>query len=420
MQKAKAETTERSSATNTAVRGSVQPAQGHFPLGKFVVVTIGVFALTGAAVAFALTTNGTTHGHGLALAPVAAASPSAAESAPGIPTLGGASPGLQGFNAVTCPATTLCIGVGAAASGAGMAETSSDGGSTWTTRALPGGSPQLDAVACATTTTCAAVGPGTALATVDGGATWSTRQLPVSNAGILGVTCTSQLVCVAVGILPNQTNAYSGEADVSKDGGSTWTEASVPSSTPGLGAVACPTPARCIAVGATILTSDDAGSSWQQRTVNGGMQALTSITCSSVTVCLAAGPNVQGVTDPTAPAAAIISIDGGNTWNSTSFPAGSAGVQRLVCGGSAPSALGGLCYGLGQVLAKGGGPIFLTSGDGGQTWRQAGMPPGMTSLAALACSVPPTCVVVGQGLSGSATARTTDGTSWTTATAVAS
>ena len=116
--------------------------------------------------------------------------------APAVPTPGGASIGVGGFDAVTCPTATLCVAVGANANKSGVVATSSDGGLMWSSHSIPSGAPELDAVACANTEDCVAVGSDAALSTTDGGESWSTQALPSADSTLLGVTCTSTLLCV--------------------------------------------------------------------------------------------------------------------------------------------------------------------------------------------------------------------------------
>ena len=87
----------------------------------------------------------------------------------------------------------------------------------------------------------------------------------------------------------------------------------------------------CIAVGASLLVSHDGGATWAATTVPGGTGPLRTVSCASTTSCIAIGDNAQGLSDPNAGASAIESTDGGNTWTSVSFPAGTATLDQVSC-----------------------------------------------------------------------------------------
>ncbi len=377
---------------------------------RIAVVFAGVLALTGAGLGVALVSAHPTRPPSVSLA--SGSSARSTQVGPDIPTPGGAAPNVGGFDSVSCSSSSSCVAVGAGADGSGLAETTTDAGATWTKKTLPFAAPELNSVSCSNTRDCVAVGPNALVSTTDGGSTWKLQPPPVPGTTALGVSCSSQLLCVAVGILPNATAPYSGEVFVSSDAGTSWSAPNLPSGTPALIAVACSSTTRCIAVGATILTTDDSGTTWTQRTVNGGMQALSSIACSSAQLCIALGPNPSGLVDPSAASAAIVSNDAGNTWNQASLPASTAGLQRLACGS------GGACYAVGAV-AKSQATAVAVSSDGGLTWKIAPSPSPMTGISSISCSGS-SCVAVGRGPQGPASAVTTNGTSWTPDTAIGS
>ena len=329
--------------------------------------------------------------------------------APDVPTPGGASAGIGGFDAVACPTTSFCVAVGANGSGSGVAATSGDGGTTWTSQTVPSQAPELDAVACANTDDCVAVGSEAELTTMDGGVSWSSQALPVPNTTLLGVTCTSTLLCIAVGVARDSIGPYAPVVLTSSDGGSSWSTGSLPAGSLGVGSVACPTSTDCIAVGATVLTSEDSGATWQTGTVNGGSGPLRSISCSSSEVCVAVGPNAAGLSDPSAAATAIVTTDGGATWNPENFPSGTSGVNQMSCASSTQ------CSAVGSSLsASSSGTVQLAdSADGGQTWSLASPLAGLTSVASISCPAVGECVVVGQSASGAEASSLQNGT-WAT------
>ena len=248
--------------------------------------------------------------------------------APGLRTPGGASPGKGAFNDVACPDATKCLAVGADATGVGVVSSSGDGGSSWSNVAVPPSTSTLNAIACGDASDCVAAGEGTLLATHDGGTTWSRTVPPTADTTLLGVACTGAKVCLASGVSPNPGGPYWGQLLRSVDAGSTWTPISLPMGTLGIGGVTCPTSSLCIAVGAGIYVSADGGATWQERTVANGTGALRSISCSTALHCVAIGPNPAGLYHPDAPAIAVSTNDGGQTWQQLAFPAKTGSLER--------------------------------------------------------------------------------------------
>jgi photosystem II stability/assembly factor-like uncharacterized protein len=215
----------------------------------------------------------------------------------------------------------------------------------------------------------------------------------------------SATTCLAAGVSPDPTGPEVGELAVSTDGGNTWSSASLPPATYGLGSVTCPTTTLCIAVGAEILVSADGGQTWQIRTVVGGTEALRSISCSSASQCVAIGPNPGGVQNADAAATAVITTDGGETWQQESLPAGTAALEQLSCATTT-------CFAGGPTTTPKGQATFVTSTDGGSTWATASAPSAMSDVADLACPAAHNCVAVGSDSGRSVTASTADGTAW--------
>lgn len=319
--------------------------------------------------------------------------------APTVPTPGGATKGHGAFDAVACTGPKACLAVGADTNGNGVAAVTTNGGSTWDTQPLPQGVSTLNAVTCATATHCIAVGEGAVLSTTDGGSTW-TLHTPPADTTLLGVTCVTKEVCLTTGVTPDPGGPYAGVVLRSTDGGSTWGVVDMPQGTLGLGAVTCPTATRCIAVGATIMTSDDGGATWQQRAVDGGVDTLRSITCSSATHCVAVGPNSDGEFNPTAPATAVVTNDGGTTWSQLPLPAGTAALEQVTCATATE------CFAGGPAFGASTGATFEVTTDGGTTWTPASPPEGLSAITDLSCPAANDCVVVGRSGTQPVTAST--------------
>lgn len=326
--------------------------------------------------------------------------------APDLATPGGASPGKGAFNAVACMDATKCLAVGADASGVGVVSASSDGGSSWSNVTVPAATPTLNAIACGDASDCVAAGQGTLLSTHDGGSSWSQAASPTADTTLLGVACTATRVCLASGVSPNPGGPYWGQLLRSVDAGTSWTAISLPMGTLGIGDVTCPTVSLCIAVGAGIYVSADGGATWQERTVANGTGALRSVSCSTALHCVAIGPNPAGLYHPDAPAIAVSTNDGGQTWQQLGFPAKTGSLEQIACSG--PTA----CFAGGASPGGTAGAAFVSTNDGGTTWSSAGSPAGATSVSGLSCPEAKHCVVVGHQGSQSIAASTTDASSW--------
>ncbi len=329
-------------------------------------------------------------------------------NAPDFPIVGGYEPGFGGFNDVDCPTTTTCVAVGADDNGGGLASWSNDGGSDWTSQNLPSGTPALDTVTCSNSSTCIAVGQGAIVSTSDTGSNWTLSRPPVANTTLIGVTCVGPTLCLSVGVTPQVGKAYAGEILRSINAGGTWTEDTLPAGTGGINDIVCPSATQCIAVGTSILESIDAGITWTVETVPGGTQALRSVSCSSSTMCVAIGPNVQGTFDPSAPAAAVVTTDGGLTWGQLQFPPDTASLDLTTCSS------GSDCFAAGASTEPGQVAPFVESTDGGSTWTAV---PSSSSqlemIAGLSCMKSTTCAAVGRQTGGQpSSATTTDGSHW--------
>jgi photosystem II stability/assembly factor-like uncharacterized protein len=329
--------------------------------------------------------------------------PSNEASAPFVPTPGGAEQGVGSFNDVTCPTASNCVAVGGDSNLDGVAATSSDGGSSWTSASVEIGQPELDAVSCFSASNCVAVGVGDGATSSDGGASWTSVSIPTPNTTLLGVSCPTSLFCVGVGVTPVEANPYQGEVLVSSDGGSTWSTPQLPAYVGALGSVDCPSASFCVAVGAEILVSNDGGLSWSPEFVDGGTGVLRNVSCSSATTCVAVGPNGQGAGDPTAAAFAVSTTDGGSTWAPVAMPTGSYTLNAIDCSSD------------GSCISSGPGPNSTApealSTDGGATWSEgSSLPPDLSAVANISCQSSTQCVLVGLEGSSSVTASSSDGT----------
>jgi photosystem II stability/assembly factor-like uncharacterized protein len=328
--------------------------------------------------------------------------------APDVPLSSGVVPGYGSFAAVSCPSTSFCMAVGASAGAGGLAADSTTEGSTWSDNPLPANTPELTNVSCATSSNCVAIGSGAIVTTSNGGASWTLSTPPTANTTLLGISCASASTCVASGVSPNSNGPYNGEMLYSANGGMTWNSDNLPAATMAVGGVTCPTATECIAVGASILVSSDGGQTWTTSSVAGGTGALTSVSCATALQCVAIGPNPAGVSDPTQPGLAIVTSNGGQSWQEETLPANTATLQSVTCA-SATS-----CMALGPSPRSGGGAPFITSADLGGSWSTAELPQSFTSGFGISCPSAGSCVMVGQSGDEATSASTNAGGVWTT------
>ncbi len=139
--------------------------------------------------------------------------------------------GVSGFFGISCPSAQVCEAAGLTTGTPGPGGTggiigTTDGGTSWNVQTIPGATPGLADVSCATTTACVAVGQdwalptadGAVLATTDGGGTWVAGTLP-GTGGVTTMACPTASTCFA--LAGDQVMATT-------DGGTTWSRQSVP------------------------------------------------------------------------------------------------------------------------------------------------------------------------------------------------
>jgi hypothetical protein len=222
---------------------------------------------------------------------------------------------------VSCPSTTLCVGV----DGSGSVVTTADatgggpsgcGSCTWTSDEIDPGT-SISGVSCPTTSLCVAVdSSGDVLVSTQptGGASAWKRTNVDGQAFLTRVSCATASMCVAVddsGNIVSSTNPTGGSSD--------WSVAQVGDSS-GFTSVSCPTSSLCVAgdFGGNVVTSTDptGGASAWAAPVSISLAGLTSMTCASASVCVSGdeGGNVLTSADPTG---------GSSQWSSASVDSGS-------------------------------------------------------------------------------------------------
>jgi photosystem II stability/assembly factor-like uncharacterized protein len=283
----------------------------------------------------------------------------------------------ESINGVACPTVQDCLAVGSSGNAlavqGGMIRRSADGGATWTNVVFPGSGTDLFDVGCATRSTCVAVGQEIAGAggvidvSTDGGRSWSQHHVP-SAALLYGVSCASAAVCEVVGTSTRRTGLIVSTAN----GGHSWHLQSPPSGAADLDAVSCSSPRTCVGVGdelargkerGLITVTTNGGRTWTATTVTHAV-FLDGVSCSTVNRCAVVG-FASSPAEPSTPGIALVTKDGGSSWQRASVPAGRYGFRSVSCNES------DRCVAVGEsghVPAYDG--LVVASHDGGNTWRQ--------------------------------------------------
>lgn len=233
------------------------------------------------------------------------------------------------MTAIDCPTASTCVATAATGTATQSDRAallrSDDGGRRWQIVDLLGTRDVTGGqLACALPASCAAIAGAAIAWTNDGGATWS--LVHPRKALSLGALSCAPGNCVLLG------TGGTGEWR-STDGGRTWREVSDPgawshSDTVG---VTCPTASTCVAeglVGTSVVgaRSDDGGLHWSTSPFSWFEGTVNGIGCRSAAWCLLAfGFAVQTT-------GMLRSVNGGRTWAQFPVPPGMANVNQLTCG----------------------------------------------------------------------------------------
>ena len=269
-------------------------------------------------------------------------------------TIGAVGTAGAGGTGVTLNAPlTLAHASGVAVAGSSVALRTTDG-STWNAATNPGfGS--LNAVSCASATSCTAVGAsGLIDASADGGATWSS-QASGSAATLSAVACPGSTTCFATGSATSGTALMLRTID-----GATWSPEAIGGGQ-NLTSLACLDTSNCFAAGAfgTVMTTTDSGATWTQQgnplsgpvsALNASSLPINGAACNTGHCVLAAGAQGDIMLTPILTVTVDLSSPFGTTpvssgiaanASSLSFsPAGQAGnvTGTLTCSTAATSA----------------------------------------------------------------------------------
>jgi len=291
---------------------------------------------------------------------------------------------------ISCSSATTCgVYVAAALGGVRALHTTSDGGRSWKSRALPTSGPVIS-IACAGAGSCALLALTTdradldSLTTADGGATWSAAVMaPYTGPYAFSsldemLACTSSSTCLGVDPLDVGGLDRLYRLDLKQ---STWTSTSLASGAGTEVAVACAPSGPCMAeIAGRQATSTDGGRSWTFR-LEPALDGTNELSCPFGSTCFASGTSL-GVSR-----AAMLdeSSNAGSTWTSVTLPAGLSAVGKVACATSTTC----------MAVAFGGGMSqVLRTTDGGETWVLVTVGTG-DALSAVTCASATRCLAVG-------------------------
>lgn len=201
-------------------------------------------------------------------------------------------PDIENPYAISCPSTTLCVGV--EASGNVLTSTDPDGGgAAWHVTHIDSthsmiGKADLESVSCPSVAFCVVVDDaGNVFSSSDptgGDSAWSRAQLVTGTVGDSAVSCPSTSLCVAdvQGTVLTSTNPLGGTP--------AWTQAQVVASSIAP-TISCPSDSLCVAGGfdseGRVLSSaspTEGRATWHQTLVD-GINGFNAISCPSVAFC---------------------------------------------------------------------------------------------------------------------------------------
>jgi hypothetical protein len=333
---------------------------------------------------------------------------------------------------VSCTSATQCMTIGFTVDKAETFATLSEiwNGRTWTIEPTPapagGTQAALDALSCASATSCLAVGNDyrTGLQSHDlaeswNGTTWSIVQSP-GRGSINSVSCPSAGPCtvVASGPLAETWN------------GVTWTSDALPSlagtSQSGLAGVSCRAGGRCTAVGSywsdgseLALAERRSAGAWSIQPVHeptgSRNTTLESVSCPSTSTCVAVGSYV--VNNPFFKS--FSEVWAGAGWVLVRLPSPEAGATEIDIG-SVSCASQTSCVAVGSYQNASGIELTLVEGWNGSTWTVVPSPnpagEEVSAFTSVSCPTTSSCTAVGywasiQGIDLSL-AATWDGSTW--------
>lgn len=340
------------------------------------------------------------------------------------------------LSGTACLSLTNCFVVGVDGSDIGTIDTTTNGGSTWTSQTVPSGTSSLFSISCVAPSTCYAAGTNTAgaatvIVTSDAGSSWVAQSIPSGPEELESITCPSVDECFAVG---NSATSSTSEGYIlgTIDGGTTWQIEDTILKTNSdylieLYGVTCMSTSSCLASGTVqyfdccvsrglrlsprspirfqppptytpvLYETSNGGTTWTRvshvpSTNNGAYE----VACASTKRCFATTGTTQ----------IIASLNGGETWNLDTLPAASGDVVAISC----PSKT--ICFAAGTEVAK-----TLNKGASWTVETVPKKPKADGKLSSIACASSEVCFATKSyspdGANGKLVATTDGGSTWT-------
>ncbi len=327
-----------------------------------------------------------------------------------------------GLMGVSCPSASECLAVGtidSAGSSAPLAELWN--GASWSVlrgAAGPGGDGSLDGVSCSSPTSCMAVGATSDPAELWNGSTWTGEPLPgFSSHGtalpvesLSGVSCVPSGVCDAVGY--HSTYGEQGSEVVTAEwNAGAWSDREEPASTHTnvlLLGLSCPAATACEAVGSEGEGWN--GTVWSAQNLSLPAGAfLQGDSCTSPAACVAVGDETGSSGKPNR---IFTDTFNGTAW--TPAPIATPGSASLPDLTGISCVTGTSCTAVGSDTDAAGVSVPLVLTNTGSGWTPAttpslSVPDPSSSLAAVSCAAPGSCMAVGTDAAGVLTLRSLAG-----------
>ncbi len=264
-----------------------------------------------------------------------------------------------------------------------------------------------------------------ALVTTDGGTSWTAyATLPAADfSEVLGASCVTTSTCWIAGAGPNDQP----EVADTTDGGQTWTL-----QTPAAWADAayswwpnsidCVTATTCWVAGGTanstqnpVVAETTDGADWTTFTNlpaisqydPNGTYLLNAISCISALDCVAGG----GLDEADGRAQVIFTTDGGATWTLSTDPT-LTGVQQIFSLSCLPGGSGLPDCTAAADAVEAGGPVVITSADGGATWSGMETYDDTGWMSSVSCPDSAHCWAAGAGTTVGLVGTADGGSTW--------